>query len=77
MGNIEDQEKKFIETLMEEVLKQSGEEHIRIGQQEAITAFSKFWAEFEECGLLDKQRTQVEEAVKSWMGIQMEKRRRG
>ena len=77
MGNIEDQEKKFIEELMGEVLKQSGEEHIRLGQQEAITAFSKFWVEFEECSLLDEQRTQVEEAIKSWMGIQIAKRRRG
>jgi len=80
MENIEDKEKKVFEELREEVIKQSGEEHtIRAGQYDAVTEFSKFWARFDEQldSLLDKHRTQVDEAIRSWIGLQIEKRRRG
>lgn len=78
MGNIEEKEEKIFEELRNEILKQSGEELIRVGQSDAITAFSKFWVTFEEQldSLLDEDRTQVDEAIRSWIGLQIEKRRR-
>jgi hypothetical protein len=60
---------KIIEELREEILKISREESIRVGQDNAIREFSKFWVNFEESNspLLEKQRVEVEEAIRNWI----------
>ncbi len=79
MLSIIEREEKVIEELKEEVLKHSGKEHINIGQDNAIREFSKFWVKFEDQlrPLTEKPRIQFEEAIRSWIEIQMEKRHRG
>lgn len=75
-----EREEQIGKELKEEVLKHSGEKHINRGQDNAIKEFSRFWAKFEEEELrilIGKHRIQVEEAIRSWIEIQMEKRHRG
>ncbi len=76
MSRIKMEKEKVSEELKDEVLKQSGEEHIRRGQYDALTEFSKFWVNFDEqlYPLLEEHRTQVEEAIRSWIKLQIEKR---
>jgi|GEM_PF-3116468 len=72
------EKEKVFETLKDEVLKQSGEEHIRRGQYDALMEFSKFWVNFDEqlYPLLKEHRTQVEEAIMTWIKLQMDNRNR-
>lgn len=78
MSRIKMEKEKVFEVLKDEVLKQSGEEHIRRVQYDALMEFSKFWVNFDEqlYPLLEEHRTQVEEAIRSWIELQIENRNR-
>ncbi len=79
MPRIKQDENKVFEELKTEILKQSGKEHINRGQDDAIREFSKIWVKFEDKLYIMPEdfRTHVEEAIRSWIGFQIEKRRKG
>jgi hypothetical protein len=62
--------------LTEIVLSYSREDSLREGQYKVVDDFSKFWAKLEDerlKSMLPKQKIQVEEAIKSFIDIQIKK----
>lgn len=74
--SIIEKEEKYSKELKDWVLKHSGEKHISLGQDGAVIEFSKFWVKLEDklTTMPEKHRIQVEEAIKSWIEFQIEKR---